>query len=142
MILHLKRKGNDCTYMKITMSLHWNVAFRYLQCQQAFLLGISSEIDGQTFLATISPKSAINELKSLSKNQSETTDPQKEGITNENIFVLIGKNQRKIKDNLHLSNIFSLWSKEKDLRSKTQRSKITFEHMIRPFKWFLWMKVA
>ena len=36
-----------------------------------------------------------DELKSLSKNQSETTDPQKEGITNENIFVLIGKNQRQ-----------------------------------------------
>ena len=29
-----------------------------------------------------------------------------------------------------------------DLRSKTLRSKITFEHMIRPFKRFLWMKVA
>ena len=32
MILHSDQKGND--YMKITMSLHSNLAFRYLQCMQ------------------------------------------------------------------------------------------------------------
>ena len=106
----------------------------------AFLLGLSSKIDGQTFLATISRKSAkwLNELKSPSKNHSETTDPQKEGIANENIFVLIGKNQRQSS----FIKYFLFVIQRQDLRSKTLRSKITFEHMIRPFKWFLWMKVA
>ena len=32
MILHSDLEGNDCKYMKITMSLHSNLAFRNLQC--------------------------------------------------------------------------------------------------------------
>ena len=83
-------------------------------------------------------KKVQNELKSLSKNHSETTDSQKEGITNENIFALIGKNQRQSS----FIKYFLFVIQRQDLRSKTLRSKITFEHMIRPFKWFLWMKVA
>ena len=58
------------------------------------------------------------------------------------IFVLLskylGKNQRQSSFIKH----FLFVIQRQDLRSKTLRSKITFEHMIRPFKWFLWMKVA
>ena len=77
-------------------------------------------------------------FKTSVKKHSETTDPKKEGIANEHIFILIGKNRRQSS----FIKYFLCVIQRQDLRSKTLRSKITFEHMIRPFKWFLWMKVA